>query len=172
MKKGIKQSLFISSILSGCLAIGVAATLGSFGTINQARAGSYSLILNSSKAPSSLTDSYQDNLTATVTTNDGNSISLCFVYAKASSGNFVQLANRGYLHNFGSESGRFTGITGITLTMERKLKLICMPLTAQKYLSSKSKWSKVGTSSSQVIIEEVRQLLILKSSIHHILETL
>ena len=123
MKKGIKQSLFISGILAGCLAIGVAATLGSFGTINQARAGSYSLILNSSKAPSSLTDSYQDNLTATVTTNDGNSISLCFVYAKASSGNFVQLANRGYLYNFGSESGRFTGITGITATFSGNLTI-------------------------------------------------
>ncbi len=123
MKKGIKQSLFISGILSGCLAIGVATTLGSFGTINQARAGSYSLILNSSKAPSSLTDSYQDNLTATVTTNDGNSISLCFVYAKASSGNFVQLANRGYLYNFGSESGRFTGITGITATFSGNLTI-------------------------------------------------
>ena len=123
MKKGIKQSLFISGILAGCLVVGVAATLGSFGTINQARAGSYSLILNSSKAPSSLTDSYQDNLTATVTTNDGNSISLCFVYAKASSGNFVQLANRGYLYNFGSESGRFTGITGITATFSGNLTI-------------------------------------------------
>ena len=116
MKKVIRQSLFLSGILVGCLSIGIAATLGTYHTISQAEAGSYSLTLNSSKAPASLTSSYQDNLTATVTTNNGNSISLCFVYAKASSGNFVELANRGYLYNFGSSTGKFTGITGITAT--------------------------------------------------------
>ena len=76
----------------------------------------YTLTLDSSNAPSSLTSSYQENVTANYTTDNGNSLSLNFVKAKAASGKHVDLASHGMIYNFASENGGISGITAITVT--------------------------------------------------------
>lgn len=74
----------------------------------------YSLTLNNSKTPSGLTSSFQDNVSGSVTTSLGNSISMNFVKAKATSGNFVTLGSRGMIYTFGSEQGGISGICAVT----------------------------------------------------------
>ena len=76
----------------------------------------YTLTLDSSNAPSGLTNSYQDSVTGTYTTGDGNSVSMSFVKAKAASGKHVDLASRGMIYNFASENGGISGITAITVS--------------------------------------------------------
>ena len=76
----------------------------------------YTLTLNSSNAPSGLSSNYQENVTASYTTADGNSLSMNFVKAKAASGKHVDLASRGMMYNFASENGGISGITAITVT--------------------------------------------------------
>ncbi len=112
MKKVIRQSLFISGILAGCLAIGVAATCGSFNSFEKAKADTYTLTLNSSNAPTNLTGSYQDNITQTVKTTNGNDVQLNFVGAKLASNAYVQLMGRGMITNVSP----IHGITGVSVT--------------------------------------------------------
>ncbi len=76
----------------------------------------YTLTLDGSNAPSTLTSSYQESVNGTVTTLSGNTLSLSFVKAKASSGKYVDLASRGMIYNFASENGGISGITAITVT--------------------------------------------------------
>ena len=74
----------------------------------------YVLTLDSSKTPNTLTSSFQDNVAGTVTTSFGNSISMNFVKAKATSGKFVTLGSRGMIYTFGSEQGGISGICAVT----------------------------------------------------------
>ena len=76
----------------------------------------YTLTLDANNAPSALTSSYQDSVTGTYTTADGNSITMNFVKAKSASGKHVDLASRGMIYNFASESGGISGITAITVS--------------------------------------------------------
>ena len=76
----------------------------------------YTLTLDSSNAPSGLTSSYQDSVSGSYTTGDGNSITMSFVKAKAASGKHVDLASRGMIYNYASESGGISGITAITVS--------------------------------------------------------
>ena len=75
----------------------------------------YTLELDGSNAPSTLTSSYQDSVSGTYTTGEGNSITLNFVKAKSVSGKHVDLASRGMIYNFASESGGISGITAMTV---------------------------------------------------------
>lgn len=75
----------------------------------------YTLTLDSSKAPSTLTNEYQDSVIGNFTTADGNSISLNFVKAKSANSALVQLASRGMLFNYASENGGISGISAITV---------------------------------------------------------
>ena len=117
MKPKFKTTLLISGIALGCVAIGISAGAVANKEINQLRfadAETYTLMLDSSNAPSQLTDSYQNSLTTITKTANDSDIYLSFIMAKASSGNYVQLANRGYMYNFRYATGRITGITAIT----------------------------------------------------------
>ena len=75
----------------------------------------YVLTLDSSKTPNILTSDFQDNVAGTVTTSLGNSISMNFVKAKATSGKFVTLGSRGMIYTFGSEQGGISGINAVTV---------------------------------------------------------
>lgn len=81
----------------------------------------YSLTLNSQKAPAELTSEYQDNITTTIQTANGNNLNLNIVLGKTATNKYVQLASRGIIYNFGSESGRMNGINGITVTFSGSL---------------------------------------------------
>ena len=73
------------------------------------------LVLNSSNTPSEISgNTYKETASTAVQTANGNTLHLSFVLAKSASGAYAQLANRGYLYNFGYEDGRITGITSIT----------------------------------------------------------
>ena len=76
----------------------------------------YTLTLNSSNSPSTLTNDYQDSVNGSFTTADGNSIALNFVKAKSASSAFVQLASRGMMYNYASEDGGISGISAITVS--------------------------------------------------------
>ena len=75
----------------------------------------YTLTLDSSKAPSTLTNEYQDSVSGNFTTADGNSINLNFIKAKSANSGLVQLASRGMLFNYASENGGISGISAITV---------------------------------------------------------
>lgn len=92
----------------------------------------YSVTLNSQKAPSELTSEYQDNVTTTIQTANGNNLNLNIVLGKTASNKYVQLASRGIIYNFGSESGRMNGINGITATFSGSL----LVKTSSKQLSN------------------------------------
>lgn len=74
------------------------------------------LVLDADDTPNTITASYQDSVTGSVTTANGNSINLSFVNAKSSSGNFVDLAPRGMVYNFASSNNHILGINGIKYT--------------------------------------------------------
>lgn len=123
MNLKIKKTILAASLFFGCLTIAISATAGFANSkLESAEAGSYSVTLNSSKTPAALTGEYQNTVSATITTANGNAIPLNFVLAKASSGYFVELANHGMIYNFGQELGRFTGITAITAVFSGDLK--------------------------------------------------
>ena len=75
----------------------------------------YVLTLDSNKTPNTLTSDFQDNVSGTITTSLGNSISMNFVKAKATSGKFVTLGSRGMIYTFGSEQGGISGINAVTV---------------------------------------------------------
>lgn len=75
----------------------------------------YTLTLDNSKAPSSLTNDYQDSVDGNFTTADGNTISLNFIKAKAAGSGLVQLGSRGMVFNYASENGGISGISAITV---------------------------------------------------------
>lgn len=76
----------------------------------------YILTLDSTNVPSSLTNSYQDNVEGTFVTALGNQKVFNFVKAKKSTGNFVELAPKGMVYTFGSEAGELLGIFAVTVT--------------------------------------------------------
>ena len=74
----------------------------------------YILTLDSSTPHTTLTSSFQDNVEETVTTALGNEKVFNFVKARASSGNYVELAPKGMIYSFGSENGCLTGMFEVT----------------------------------------------------------
>ena len=119
MKPKFKTTLLISGIALGCMAIGISAGAIANKEINQLRfadAESYTLTLDSSNAPT-IGDSFVDSFVSYAQTSNGNNVYFKMVFAKSSAGNYVQLANRGYLFNHALEGGKVTGITGITATL-------------------------------------------------------
>lgn len=119
MKPKFKTTLLISGIALGCMAIGISAAAIANKEINQLRyadAESYTLTLDSSNAPT-IGNSYVDSFVSYAQTSNGNNVYFKMVFAKSSAGNYVQLANRGYLFNHADEGGKITGITGITATL-------------------------------------------------------
>ena len=117
----LKEKLLLSL---GIVALSGTFVIAAFSTSNMANSkikksdglDHYTLTLDSSNSPSALTSSYQDTVSGTYTTADGNSISLNFVKAKASSGKHVDLGSHGMIYNFASESGGISGINAITVT--------------------------------------------------------
>ena len=82
-------------------------------------ADEYSLVLDSSTVAEALTTDYQDNVNDVQQTEDGNQVMLHYVMAKKSDTQLVQLAPRGMIYNFNSDSTagvfhQITGINGIT----------------------------------------------------------
>ena len=116
MKPKFKALVLAGGISLGIASVAISVTAGTQ-NLKPASAAQYSLLLNSSKAPSELTDTYQDTIQTSVLTDSGYALTFNFVLAKASSGNYVQLANNGYLYNFGNANGRIKGITAITPTL-------------------------------------------------------
>ena len=120
MKTPHKTILLSSGIALGVVAVVFGATAGiadKHKNFEATSASQYSLLLNGDNSPAELPENYSDSpssISATIKTNLDNSLTFNFVMAKASSGNFVQLANRGYMYNFGAENGRIKGITAIT----------------------------------------------------------
>ena len=111
------------------LPIGLVACAASIGTaalqnvefshnlsIMRSAPSEYVLNLNSSNTPSGLTSSYQNNFSGSVTTSNGNTLSMSFVNAKQLSNGFVQLANHGKIYNFSTSNSAITAITGVELT--------------------------------------------------------
>ena len=79
--------------------------------------GGHVLRLDSSKTPNSITASYQNNVSGTVTTSNGNSVTLNFVNAKKIGSEFVTLANHGKIYTFGeNQKHQITAVNGISFT--------------------------------------------------------
>ena len=110
------------------LPIGLVACAASIGTaalqnvefsqnlsIMRSAPSEYVLNLNSSNTPSGLTSSYQDNFSGSVTTTNGNSVSMSFVNAKSYSGGFAELASHGKIYNFSTTNSAVTAVTGVEL---------------------------------------------------------
>jgi len=81
----------------------------------------YTLTLDNDDVINSLTSSYQNNVSGTVTTSNGNSVSMKFVAAKNLDNGFVQLAPHGKIYNFDGGSNvlsvnavKFTGSGSLT----------------------------------------------------------
>lgn len=120
MRQKFKTPLLFSSIaiVVAAMAIGVTTAVTNRNRLfNYAAAGEHSITLDGSNAPTELTSSYQDTVQTTVKTEKNNPVILNFAMAKASEGNYVQLANNGYMHNFDSDEGRIQGISAITATL-------------------------------------------------------
>lgn len=112
-----KKIAFSVGIVGAVVAVSFAAAY-SGNPFKKLRAadGPYELVLNNAVAESTLTSSYQNKVTTSVTTSEGNDISLALVLAKSASGAYVDLAPRGMIYNFESSAGQISGITGITVT--------------------------------------------------------
>ena len=80
------------------------------------RSSSYSLTLNSSNTPDSLTASFQDKVTGVVKTMGDYDATFDFVYAKTASGKFVELAPHGKIINFGADDQNFNGVNFVSFT--------------------------------------------------------
>ena len=115
MRKSISIGLIIFGFVS--LAAVVASEAHPTNLVfSRASGPAQTLTLNSSKVPSGLTSSYQNNVSANITTNLGNSVNLSFVNARTVNGGFVELANHGKIHNFNDGNQQVTGINGISFT--------------------------------------------------------
>lgn len=125
MNLKLKNILFVGGIALGVTAVVVGATAGLNQKYNPASAAQYSLLLDEHNSPSELPANITKDtstITTSIQTNLGNSLTFNFALAKASTGNFVQLANNGYFYNFGAENGRIKGINAITATFTGSLK--------------------------------------------------
>lgn len=118
MNLKLKNILFAGGIALGVTAVVVGATAGLNQKYNPASAAQYTLLLDENNSPDNLPSEFTtDNVfttTSTIKTDLDNSLVFKFVLAKSNAGNFVELANRGYMYNFSSNFGRITGITAIT----------------------------------------------------------
>ena len=75
------------------------------------------LVLSSSDTPVSITDTYQNNVSGTVKTSNGNDVTLNFVNAKKAGSEFVTLANHGKIYTFGEDQEhQITAVNGISFT--------------------------------------------------------
>ena len=118
MKTPHKTILLSSGIALGVIAVVFGATAGiadKHKNFEATSASQYSLLLNSSNAPSGLsTSSFTETIQTTIATDSGNSLTFNIAMAKASNNNYVEIGYNGYMYNFGAETGRIKGITAIT----------------------------------------------------------
>ena len=118
MNLKLKNILFAGGIALGITAVVVGATAGLNQKYRSASAAQYTLLLDENNSPDNLPSEFTtDNVfttTSAIKTDLDNSLVFKFVLAKSNAGNFVELANRGYMYNFSSNFGRITGITAIT----------------------------------------------------------
>lgn len=115
MRKSISIGLIIFGFVS--LAAVVASEAHPTNLVfSRASGPAQTLTLNSGKVPSGLTSSYQNSVSANITTNLGNSVNLSFVNARTVNSGFVELANHGKIHNFNDGNQQVTGINGISFT--------------------------------------------------------
>ena len=124
MKTPHKTILLSSGIALGVIAVVFGATAGIADkrkNFEATSASQYSLLLNADNSPDNLPDEFTtDNVfttTSTIRTDLNNPMTFKFVLAKSNSGNFVELAKRGYMYNFSLEDGRITGINAITTVL-------------------------------------------------------
>ena len=75
------------------------------------------LSLDNSDTPVSITDTYQNNVSGTVKTSNGNDVTLNFVNAKKTGSEFVTLANHGKIYTFGEDQEhQITAVNGVSFT--------------------------------------------------------
>ena len=74
----------------------------------------YTITLDKDNVPSTLTNSFQDNVEGVVTTDLGNSVTMNFVKAKRTANGFIELAPKGMIYSFGSVDGAVTGAFAVT----------------------------------------------------------
>lgn len=101
------------SLLSLSIGALVLATVNKKAKLSPAESEVHTITLKAADTPSTLTDSYQDNVTGTIRNSVGYEIPLNFVNAKAEEGKFVNLAPRGMIYNFHTGDKAITGINGI-----------------------------------------------------------
>ena len=146
-KKNIFAFIGLSALAPVVVAVAtIGASLKNKTFNTQATDGPYSITLTSANTPAGLTESFVDNFETTIKTTNGNDINIGMTLAKKVSGKFVNLGHRGMLYNFGSSSGRITGITSITTTFDNPL-----------YIKTSSQELSSGNGSG-VMLEDLKQL--------------
>ena len=120
-----KKSIFLMSAAPCLLAIGILAGVQASkkgAVVRETHGTEYTLALDSSDTPNTLTSEYQNNVTGRVANASGWEMDLSFVNAKTASGKFVELAPRGMIYNFGANDEQITSINGIKFTGTGVLK--------------------------------------------------
>lgn len=114
----MNKNFYFSVVAIGVIAFtgGVLSQLHPSDLVPSRADTNHTLTLNSSSTPDSITSSYQNNVTGSVTTSLGHGVEMTFVNAKTLSGGFVELAPHGKIFNFGSTNNQLTGINGIAFT--------------------------------------------------------
>ena len=116
----MKKTVLLGIGIACCVASVGAAALQNVGitsfALTRSTPSDYTLVLDLDNTPSGLTSSYQNNFVGTVTTANGNSISMNFVNAKSYANGFVELANHGKIYNYSNgdvQSNRIAAVNGI-----------------------------------------------------------